>query len=317
MKNNQPKTILTAVPDKKGVYKGHIAILLTNIFFGLNFVFAKNVDGTYISSEAFALLRMAGGVLFFWLIVPFCPHQKLERGDYIRLFFAGLFGGTINMYSFLKGITYTSPVDASIIMTLVPLSVLLLSAIFLGERITWVKMIGIILGALGAVALIAYSGTVNMGYDNLLGNLMCLGCVVSYTLYLIVMKPIMTKLHPLTVMRWVFLFSFIQTAPFFGKGLVNTNWSIMPTDTLISIGYVVIVATLLTYLLTSISLKTLSASTASMYNYMQPVIATVVAIILGQDSFSVIKLFAACLVFVGVYLVIRTKNTDKKIEPPR
>lgn len=295
------------------VRKGHIAILFTNILFGLNFAFAKNVGGEYISPEAFSLVRIGVAALLFWMLAPFFPQTKLNKNDYIRLFIAGLFGATINVYAFLKGIVYTSPVDASIIMTLVPLTVLLLSAIFLKERITFLKFVGIILGAAGAVILIAYSGKIDLGGDNLLGNLMCLGCVASYSLYLIIMKPLMARLHPFVVMRWVFLFGFIQTAPFFAKPLLETNWAIMPTNTIVSIAYVVIAATFFTYLLTSIALNSLRASTVSMYNYVQPVVATFVAILIGQDEFNIVKLLAACLVFVGVYLVIRTGNTNKKL----
>ena len=298
---------------KKNVLKGHIAILITNILFGLNFAFAKNVGDEYITPDAFTLVRIGSAALLFWLLAPFFPQAKLEINDYVRLFLAALFGATFNVYSFLKGIVYTSPVDSSIIMTLVPLTVLLLSALFFRERITLVKFVGIILGAVGAIVLIAYSGKIDLGGDNLKGNIICLGCVLSYSLYLIVMKPLMEKLHPFVVMRWVFLFGFIQTAPFFGKSLIETNWAVMPTDTIISIGYVVIAATFFTYLLTSVSLNSLRASTVSMYNYLQPVVATIVAIMIGQDTFNLIKLLSAGLVFAGVYLVIRAGSESKKL----
>ena len=294
------------IPSKSSIYKGHAAILATNILFGLNFAFAKNVGSEHISPEAFSLVRIGVVALLFWALAPFFPQSKLSTKDYTRLFIAGLFGASINVYTFLKGIVYTSPVDASIIMTLVPLTVLLLAAMFLKEGITYTKLAGIILGAVGAIVLIAYSGQIDLGGDNLKGNLMCLGCVASYSAYLIIMKPLMQKLHPFVVMRWVFLFGLIQTAPFFAKPLAEVNWAAMPSDTIISIAYVVIAATFFTYLLTSISLNSLRASTVSMYNYVQPVVATIVAIAIGQDSFNIIKLLAAALVFFGVYLVIRT-----------
>ncbi|MDR1056127.1 MAG: DMT family transporter [Prevotellaceae bacterium] len=300
--------------NRKNPYRGHIAILAANILFGLNFAFAKNVGGDYISPEAFALVRIGLAALLFWMLAPFFPQGKLSVNDYVRLFIAGLFGATINVYSFLKGIVYTSPVDSSIIMTLVPLTVLLLSALFLNEGITVAKLGGIILGAVGAIVLIAYSGTVDLSGDHVAGNLICLGCVLSYSLYLIIIKPLTEKMHPLAVMRWVFLFGFIQTAPFFGKSLIQTNWAVMPADTILSVAYVVIAATFFTYLLTSISLNSLRASTVSMYNYIQPVVATMAAILIGQDEFNIIKLLAAGLVFSGVYLVIRTGKGNKKLD---
>ena len=209
------------------------------------------------------------------------------------------------MLTFFKGLEYTTPIHASVIMITTPIIVLLLSTFYLKERLTVLKIIGVILGFSGALVLSIY-GKSNLDGDNvMLGNLLVFINAISYSVYIIIIKKLTFKYHPFTFIRWLFLFGLIMVIPFGYSELVSTQFSTFTPYIIFSVLFVVVGATFGTYSLNPLALRHLRASTVSTFIYIQPVIAGIFAITMGSDSVTSVKLIASALIFTGVYLVTK------------
>ncbi len=289
-----------------------VAVFMVQVIYGFTFTFANDViDDGHIKPFGFIVLRVLGATLLFWLLSVFTPKEKIDKQDYVKFFVASIFGIALNMLTFFKGFEYTTPIHASVIMTVVPIVVLTLSAIFLKERITSLKLSGIILGFSGAVILSIYGKSTQMGDNIPLGNLLVFINAVSYSIYLILIKKITEKYHPFTFIKWLFLFGFILVLPFGYNEVSTIDWHGFPPYITFSVLFVIIGATFGTYLLNPIALRHLKASTVSTFLYIQPVIAGIFAILMGSDTINVVKFIAAGLIFSGVYLV--TKKPKLKV----
>ena len=220
-----------------------------------------------------------------------------------RIVVAAIFGTTINQLFFFVGLNLTTPVDVSIIHVSNPIFVLIFASILIKERVTFKKIGGILLGASGALILVVYGNEVSFGSDTFKGNLFAVFNMLAYALYMVIIKPVMKKYHPITVMKWVFLTGFITSFPVTFSHLSSISFQTFETINWVSLIYVVVATTFMAYLLTLYALKHVEASTASYYVYLQPIIVFIIALSLGQQNFSISKLFAALLIFAGVYLV--------------
>lgn len=281
----------------------HAALIGANLIYGVNYSVAKWIMPEYVTPFALVVMRALGGVLLFWTFASFGVREKIKRRDLYRMALCGMFGVAFNQMMFLAGLNYTTPIDASIIMTANPIVVLVAALVLLGERITWRKTLGIILGGSGAILLILSSGEVSLSSDHFVGNLLMLGNTSSYAMYLVLVKPLMNKYHPLTVIKWVFLFGSFIIIPVGFQQFSTTAFHTFSIEVWLSIGYVVVFTTFLAYLLNIVAMKWVSPTLASTYIYSQPVIASIVAIIMLQDHLTWLKVLSTALVFAGVYFV--------------
>lgn len=283
-----------------------LAVILVQVLYGLNFTFAKVImNEDYVPIFALVVLRVAGATLLFWMFSPFLPQEKIDKRDYIKFFVAAIFGVVINMLLFLKGLELTTPISASVIVTITPIIILVLSYFFLQEKITKLKIVGVILGFCGGILLTTLGTSTRIG-DNLpLGNLFIFINVISYSIYIILIKKLTNKYHPFTFIKWLFLFGFVMVLPFGYSEVMEIQWHTFTPYVWFSVLFVVIGATFGTYLLNPIALRQLKASTIGIFIYLQPVIAGLFAIIMGSDSIGYIKVIAMLLIFCGVYLVTK------------
>lgn len=288
-----------------------IAVFLVQVIYGFTFTFANDViDEGFIRPFGFIFLRVLGAAILFWLLSLFTPKQKIEPKDYITFFLASIFGIALNMLTFFKGLEFTTPIHASVIMTVVPIVVLVLSAFFLKERITGLKIVGIILGFSGAIVLSVYGKSALAGDNIILGNFLVFINAVSYSIYLIIIKKLTSKYHPFTFIKWLFLFGLILVFPFGYSEFSQVIWSSFTPYILFSVIFVVVGATFITYLLNPLALRHLKASTVSTFLYIQPVIASIFALLMGSDTMNMIKVIAAALIFSGVYLVTKKPSLN-------
>ncbi len=292
--------------------KSHLAIIVANILFGINYSAAKHVMPGYILPEGFTLLRIVSAAALLWLTSFFFKREKVARSDYRRLFLASVFGVVLNQLMFLKGLNYTTPIDSAIIMTVNPVLVLVISALVLRDAITVTKVMGIAIGASGAILLIVQSGDVSFAGEHFTGNVLTFFNALSYAFYLVLIKPLMMRYSPVTVMRWVFTFGLIMMFPFGFTSLSEVQWSVMPGVAWGAIVFVLVGPTYLAYLLNSKGLQHLKPATVSIYIYSQPIIASLVSVWLGQDHIAVVKVISTLLVFVGVYLVSGSGDVVKR-----
>lgn len=244
---------------------------------------------------------------FGWFL--FIPSPKLERKDYLFLFFASIFGVVINQFTYIVGLKTTAPIDASLIVTITPILTMIIAAMHLKEPITSKKVLGVVLGCAGAVSIILNQGSANsLGQGKMLGDALCLLSSLSYAFYLVFFKNFVAKFHPIVLMKWMFLFGSIILLPFCLSNVKDINFANVSPLVFSQVAYTVLMATTFTYFLIPIGQKNLRPTTMSMYNYVQPLVASVVAILIGQDSFSWIKAGAAVLIFTGVYVVTQSKS---------
>ena len=264
----------------------------------------------YIGPSGFILLRVIGGSLLFFLTYIFFIKENVELKDMVRLLFCGLFGVAINQLFFFEGLNLTTPINAAIIMTVSPILVIIFSAIIIKEKITIRKLLGIFLGIVGAATLILKSGSISIDNAFFVGNILIFINATSYSIYLVLVKTLMTKYNPITVMFYVFSFGLIFVLPFGLNELLEVNTQSFSKIIYLKVSFVVICTTFLAYLFNAFALKTLNPSVVSTYIYLQPVLASVVAIFLKSDSLDFIKILSALFIFSAVYLVsIPTKKT--------
>ncbi len=295
--------------------QAHLAIIGANLIFGLNYTFSKDIMPDYVQPYGLTLMRTFSGIIIFWLLSLAAPKEKVERNDILRLFFAGMFGMALNQLLFLGGLNYSTPINSAIIMTTNPVIVLVVAAIILNERITRIKSIGIALGAAGAVLLILMNsnGGLDFSSDKTLGNFMQLMNATSYAIYLIVAKPLMKKHHPYTVLKWAYVFALLFVFPAGIRQFMEIEWTAIPFDIWLAIGYLMIFVTVGAFLLNIFALQHVSPTVVSSYIYSQPVIAAIFAVITGKDRLTWIEIISTSLVFMGVYLVSKPVKKPKPI----
>ena len=288
---------------KKENLTAHLAVLGANIIFGLNYVIAKGIMPHWMEPRAIIFLRVTGATAAFWLVEMFAVRERVARKDLKRMFVIAFFGVALNQILFFEGLNLTTPINASIIMVGTPILVLVMSRFVIGDKISARKLMGIILGFSGAAFLILRNGHLTLSSDTTLGNLLVLINAASYGLFLVMVKPLMSKYRPLTVMKWVFTFGLVFVIPVSIGEVVRTNFSIIPLNIWFSIMYVVIFTTIFAYFLNNYSLQKISPSANSSYMYLQPVLASLVAIFAGKDKLTMTEVVASLLIFAGVFFV--------------
>lgn len=284
-----------------------IAATLVSIIYGVTFTIAKDVMPKYVEPFGFITMRVGGSMLLFWLVSFFGPKEKIAKEDFPRIIAAALFGVALNMLTFFKGLSYTSPIMGAVLMVTTPMIVLILSAIIMKERMQKRKIFGIMLGLTGTITLILYGKSMVNAPNATLGNLLIFINAVSYGFYLIIVKKLMDKYNAFTFVKWIYTFGFIMVLPFGWNEFQAIEWAIVPTTIFWKIGFVVIFSTFLTYLLNLVSMRELKPTTVAVFIYLQPLFATIFAVSLGKDDLSLVKLLSAVLIFTGVYLVTQKK----------
>jgi drug/metabolite transporter (DMT)-like permease len=284
-----------------------IAATLVSIIYGLTFTIAKDVMPKYVEPFGFIAMRVGGAVILFWLVSFFGPKEKIAMGDFPRIIAAAFFGVALNMLSFFKGLSYTSPIMGAVLMVTTPMIVLILSAFIIKERMRKRKVIGILLGLAGTITLILYGKSMVNAPNATLGNLLVFTNAFSYGIYLVIVKKLMDKYNAFTFVKWIYTFGFIMVLPFGWNEFQAIQWATIPIDILWKIGFVVVFSTFITYLFNLLSMRELNPTTIAVFVYLQPFFATIFAVGLGKDELSWIKLLSAVLIFVGVYLVTQKK----------
>ena len=282
---------------------------MVSLIYGVTFTIAKDVMPLYIDPFGFIVLRVGGSALLFWLVWLFLPREKIATADFPRIAAAAFFGVALNMLTFFKGLSLTSPISAAVLMVTTPIIVLILSAIIMRERMEPKKAFGIILGLAGTATLILYGKSAASAPNAALGNFLVFVNAVSYGFYLIIVKKLMDRYNAFTFVKWIYFFGFLMVLPFGWAELGEVAWNAVPMGALWKIGFVVVFSTFLTYLLNLLSMRELKPVTVAVFIYLQPLFATIFAIALDKDSLTWVKIASAVMIFAGVYLVTQKKAT--------
>ncbi len=293
--------------------KGHSSMLGANVMWGLMSPMAKFVMvGGAVTPLVVTDLRITGAMVLFWIASFFQKPERVAPKDLLKLLGASLLAIVFNQGCFIFGVGLTSPVDASIITTSMPLLAMVLAAIYLKEPITGKKVLGIAVGATGALLLILGSHQVSeakaAGNHYIWGDLLVLLAQFSYALYFVLFKNFVNKYSLITIMKWMFTYAFICALPFSYNDLLHTEWKSLQNTEIGALVFIVVGSTFISYVLIVIGQKNLRPTVAGMYNYVQPLVASIVAVCWGMDTFNFVKIISVALIFGGVYLVTNSRS---------
>lgn len=289
--------------------KAHLAAFTANLIYGANFSIAKLIMPGMIKPNAFILLRVVFATLLFFFMYQFTKTgEKIARGDYFRFFLLGLFGVAINQLLFFQGLSLTSNINAALIMTTNPVMVMLFAGLLIGERITLLRITGILFGIVGAATLIFSNKTNTTG--SFTGDLMIFINAASYAVFIVMVQPMMKKYNSWLVLTWTFFFGTLIVIPFGFNDVTLVDWTAFGFTHWSALIFVIFFTTFLAYLLNTLSLKELSPAVMSYYIYLQPIFATAISLAIHHDPLKWVHLISSLLIFTGVYLV--TKPTFVK-----
>lgn len=286
--------------------KGHLFALSANILWGLMAPIGKSALAEF-SPLSVTTFRMVGAAVCFWLLSLFCKREQIDHRDMPKVFFAALFALVFNQGVYIFGLSMTSPIDASIVTTTLPIVTMIVAAFYLKEPVTNKKVLGIFVGALGALTLIISSQN-GAGNGSLIGDLLCLTAQISFSIYLTVFKGLTQKYSPVTLNKWMFIYASICYIPFSYHDIAAIQWNLIPTSALLQTGYVIVGGSFLAYICIMTAQRLMRPTVVSMYNYMQPIVASTVTILIGLGTFNIEKGIAIALVFLGVYIVTQSKS---------
>ena len=293
--------------------KVHLALFTVSLIYGATFTIAKQVMPTYIQPFAFILMRVSVAAIFIFIFHSIFIKRKItDWRDMKQLFVSALFGVAFNMLLFFKGLSITTPINGAVLMMNTPIFVVVFAALYLNEKITYQKVIGILIAAFGAVLLMGGTNF-NFSGQTVWGDVMVTANAIIYAFYLVYAKSLMQKYHPLTVTMWSFLFGWLVVLPFGAGEFMEINFNDFTPQIWLFVAFVTIGSTFLTYVLNAYALRKASSSLVGSYIYLQPVLATLIAVISGKDMLTLEKLVYVVVIFCGVFLVSWKKNLAESI----
>jgi drug/metabolite transporter (DMT)-like permease len=283
------------------VLLAHFLLLLVNLFYGANFIVSKTIMPEFLLPQAIILIRVCVTVILFFLLDFFWVNERIRKEDFVLLFACAMFGVVINQEMFFAGLNLTTPVNGALIMITTPILVMVISAFTKHEKLTWYKILGIVFGAFGAFLIISGKGF-SFSSKTMKGDVFILLNAASYALYLVIVRPLMKKYHPMTVIKWVFAFGTIPVIFFGWEQFINTDWQRFTNNTWIALVFIIFFVTFCAYLFNMLALREVHSSVVGAYIYMQPIFAAILSAIYSYDTFSAQKAIAAAFIFGGVFL---------------
>ncbi|MFK7899195.1 MAG: DMT family transporter [Cyclobacteriaceae bacterium] len=282
----------------------HATLVLVSLIYGVNYIFLKQLIPAFLSPVALLLIRSAGACAFLWILVTILRIKEpiKEKKHFLPLFLCGVFGASMNQLLFFSGIAKTSALNTSLLVIAIPLFVLIISLLSKQEKATWLKVVGLLLGMLGAALIIITSSSAENEGD-LIGDLYVLINCVLFAGYLILVKPLMKHYHALTVAKWVFLFGTLVSFPICINQFTAVEWSSFTPKAFLIIAFLVLVVTSAGYILNIWAMKFVDATRVSFYIYLQPFFTAITAYLVFGEYFTLEQVAYSALIFVGVYLV--------------
>ncbi len=284
----------------------HIAAFTVALIYGINYTITKEVTPEYIKPYGLVMYRVLGAIILFWIFTPKEPIK--DKKDFLSLAICALFGVTINQLFFIKGLSMTVPTNAAVIMTTTPILVLIISSFWLKDKITIEKLAGVLLGMIGAILILTDGGKVFSG-EGFRGDIFIFLNALSYGTYLVLVKPLLEKYSAMTIIKWIFTFGFLFVIPFGFQEAIDVKWNELPAPVYGFVAYIIICTTFFAYLLNGWALKHSTPNIIAFYIYLQPIIATAIALLFRGDPLTWKTVAFTSMIFLGVYLVGKNKKS--------
>jgi|LakMenEpi03Aug12_release.lakeMendotaPanAssembly.Ray.scaffolds.fasta_scaffold87355_2 drug/metabolite transporter (DMT)-like permease len=295
----------------------HLSVLSANIIFALNFSVVKSVTPDPIGPFGLNVARALVTTFLFWTLWPLEKVSPLpDARDVPRLILCALTGVVLNQLLFIKGLSMTHSTHASLLVLSTPIVITAVAFIFLGEQVTWLRALGLLMGVTGAGLLILEGGRSKEGSDVVTGNILVLLNAIFYSFYFVLVKPLMGRYTPFQIIRWMFTLGSLVIIPAGWREFTQADWSSFTSAQWWGVAFVVLGATFLAYLFNIHGLSRLNASAVGSYIYLQPLIASLVAALFLDESFTPLKFLSALLIFAGVFLVNRRQLPSRQVPAP-
>lgn len=292
--------------------RGHLMLLGAAVLWGCNAPMIKDLQGLGVPALVVADMRAVGAAVAFWVMSLFVGGgERVSVSMLGRLCVAGILCIVLNQVLFTVGVNYTSPIDATVISTMLPIVTMVFAAIILKESITGMKVVGIAVGAAGALTLVFGGGGSSVG-GGLVGDALCFTAQVSCALYMVIFSNTIHRYSVVTLMKWLFLFSAIIVTMVTWPSVVAVDYASLPLKAWGEMLFIVFGGTFVSYIFFTDGQKLLRPTVVSMYNYVQPIVATVLSVAMGVGTFGVGKVISMAMVFAGVYIVTHAKNSTAK-----
>lgn len=304
---------------KNQALAAHLSMLGACAIWGLMAPIGKDAMTHGLDGVSMVMMRVSGGALLFWLASLFTRHEHVSLKDVLTFAGAAVFGIVTNQCGYTMGLSLTSPINASIVTTSMPIFAMILAAIILKEPLTSKKVLGVFLGCSGALMLILTSATHSSDkVGDIRGDLLCLLAQFSYALYLSLFNRFIKRFSVVTVNKWMFLWATVILTPFAGPHTIDMLSQPIATKTLLEAVYVVVFGTFIGYVLIVKAQKVLRPTVVSVYNYVQPIVAVTVSVAAGIGVMKWTHALAVILVFTGVALVTKSRSRrDMELQQPK
>lgn len=295
---------------EKNKVQGHAAVLSANVIFGLGVPVTALLLSQWVSPMVYMLTRCVGAAAIFWIISLFMPAERVTRRDLLVIMGGGLLGIVVSQTLTAWALVYTTPVYFSLIATLTPVATMLMAALFIGERITTVRLLGVVVGIVGAVLMVLMNWSGGAGLNDLLGIGLAVLSLLTWALYLIITRRVSQRYTAVTQMKWTFLISAVAVLPMaWGELGSQPLYSSACTWTgAVEMAFIVVFATVAGYFAIPFAMRYIKATTVSVYTNLQPIVASFVAIAIGQDVLTWDKPVALVLVLLSAYMVTRADS---------
>ena len=287
----------------------HLSMFGACAFWGLMAPLGKDAMTHGLDGLTMVSFRVLGGCILFWLTSLFVKKEQVPTKDKLMFIGAAVFGLVTNQCCYTMGLSITSPINASIVTTSMPIFAMILAALILKEPITGKKAIGVLMGCSGALILILTSASaVSDKVGDIRGDLLCLAAQFSFALYLSLFNPLIRRYSVFTINKWMFFWATLLIIPFTFGHVRDVVSLPMPATSWWEAAYVVVFGTYLGYILTMIGQKTLRPTVVSVYNYVQPIVSVIVSVLTGLGILKPSHALAVILVFAGVWLVTKSRS---------
>ena len=293
---------------KKGFFIGNICILIAVIFWGVNVSVTKALLPEWMTAYGIIIVRLIGGAILMWLASIFVKTSKIQKGDWIKLILGGAIGLFLFIFLFILSLKYGNPIDISIIMTLPPVFVILINVIFLKQRPYWIEYLGVAVSFIGAAIVILDGGKGHAGSNNLLGDILAIVSTICYAFYLVILVGPTKNYKPITMLRWVFLFSAIPALALIPFATHQPIFHTKEAVPWIEIAFILFCVTFIAYFLVEPAIKFIGSELVSIYQYLLPVFATISAVLMGLAHLKWLQVVAMGIIIIGMVIT----NVGKK-----
>lgn len=298
---------------KERTVLGHLSAFVAYLIFGINIIVNRDLSGCGISPLALFTFRSLGAGALFWILSAFYPSERVEKKDYPKIFLAAILGFFICQLTFLYGISHITPMDCSIVTSLSPIYTMFIAAVAIKEPITWKKGLGVVISLAGFIFLILNSVSGSSGAQSTqpVGIVLMIFNSLSFSLYLGIFKPLISRYSVVTFMKWIFLFTTLMSLPFTAKEIATFDYLSLTSSYIWELVFLILCATFITYFLIPVAQKNIRPTLISMYSYVQPIMAIVISICVGMDTLTWQKVLAAITVFGGVIIVNYSRSRSR------